>query len=437
METASRGAARVIEPDDANFRDGGDAPTNDGASASTAAASVGAGSAVGDAPGETIPQADDGHGDVVERAVRGMPFAMVITDPHLPDNPIVYVNKAFERITRYTADAAIGRNCRFLQGEGTDPKAVERLRKGIEAKEDVSVEFLNYRADGEPFVNRLLVAPLFDKDGKVTSMLGIQREVPMTSDGDGGESGAQAAAEGLRRAIEADGADDGASNLASDDPLRVLRERVEDHIAMVLGLVRFDEISPGELPDRAPRSLGRRIEALQLLYEELDRGGVSSLDSDTVSLGAYLSRIAATLTHLEGRRSVRVNVDCDECELPVTAAARLGLLLTELIINALRHAFPERQDGLINVEFKVLTGNRGRLVVKDDGVGLTGDVDWPDASEPGAREAEERHERRTGERVGARLVRQMVEALDAELDVASGSYGTSVQIGLSLDALTE
>ena len=87
-----------------------------------------------------------------------------------------------------------------------------------------------------------------------------------------------------------------------------------------------------------------------------------------------------------------------------------------------------------NVEFKMLTGERARLIV-DDGIGLTGDVDWPYAGEDGARASEERTERRTGTRVGARLARQMVEALDAEIDVTSGSFGTSVQVGIDLDRL--
>ena len=396
-----------------------------------------------DARGATASPDARGRGDRSGDPVTGraMPFAMVITDPHLPDNPIVYVNKAFERITGYSAVATIGRNCRFLQGPDTDPAAVAKLAEGIERREDVSVDLLNYRADGSSFMNRLLIAPLFGSDGKITSMLGIQREIPVdaardvddaNADGgstapDGRESdGTREAARKVRVAIGKN------ARRTGRDPLAVLRERVEDHIHTVVDLVRFDEIDPDALPEAAPRLLGRRIEGLQLLYEELDQGGVGSLAEEDVALGAYLSRVCATLTHLEGRHSIRVNVDCDEVTMPVTAAARLGLLTTELLLNAMRHAFPDRRDGLVNVEFKVLTGGRVRLVVKDDGVGLTGDVDWPYATESGAREAEEKRERRTGERVGARLVRQMVDALDAEIDVISGSFGTSVQIGLDL-----
>ena len=397
--------------------------------------------ATGGTDGAPVAAPRGGRDGPIERAANALPFAMVITDPHLPDNPIVYVNKAFERITRYTADYAIGRNCRFLQGEDTDPEAIALLRAGIESGRDVSVDLLNYRADGEPFMNRLLVAPLYDDAGNITSMLGIQREVPpgeqRSNDDPEGED-AERAAEDVRQAMREDGkskAGKSENGRSEGDPLDVLRSRVEDHLSMIVGLVRLDDVSPDALPETAPRALGRRIEGLQLLYEELDRSGVAKVDDEEVAAGAYLSRVAATLTHLEGRRSVRVNVDCDEAHLPVTMAARLGLLTTELMLNALRHAFPDRREGLVNLEFKVLTRDRARLVVKDDGVGLRGDIDWPYAGEDGAREREARTERRTGHRVGARLVRQLVDALGAEIDVTSGTYGTTIEIGLDLDGL--
>ena len=92
--------------------------------------------------------------------------AMVVTNPHLQDNPIVYVNQAFTRVTGFARTASIGRNCRFLQGEDTEKRDVDRLRAAIEADEVVSVDILNYRANGEPFVNRLVVSPITDEEGQ-------------------------------------------------------------------------------------------------------------------------------------------------------------------------------------------------------------------------------------------------------------------------------
>jgi len=114
---------------------------------------------------------------VKEQALDEAPVGVTLADPHREDQPLVYLNEGFERITGYTASECYGRNCRFLQGEHTDPEPVARLREGIDAGEPVSVELRNYRADGTPFWNRVTVTPIRDDEGKVQALLGIQRDV--------------------------------------------------------------------------------------------------------------------------------------------------------------------------------------------------------------------------------------------------------------------
>lgn len=106
-----------------------------------------------------------------------LPLACVITDPRRPDNPIVYVNAAFEAITGYAAADALGRNCRFLQGPEREQAAVDDLRAAIERAEPVTVELRNRRRDGSSFVNRLLVTPMLDEAGRPFAFMGIQYEV--------------------------------------------------------------------------------------------------------------------------------------------------------------------------------------------------------------------------------------------------------------------
>jgi PAS domain S-box-containing protein len=101
----------------------------------------------------------------------------VVTDPSLPDNPIVYASQGFLNLTGYSLDQILGRNCRFLQGPETDPKAVERIRKAIEQGNDMSVCLLNYRVDGTTFWNQFFIAALRDASGNVTNFVGVQCKV--------------------------------------------------------------------------------------------------------------------------------------------------------------------------------------------------------------------------------------------------------------------
>jgi len=104
----------------------------------------------------------------------------VVTDPSLPDNPIVYATQGFLNLTGYTLDQVLGRNCRFLQGPETDPRAVEKIRKAIEAGTDMSVCLLNYRVDGTTFWNQFFIAALRDTTGNITNYVGVQCKVSDT-----------------------------------------------------------------------------------------------------------------------------------------------------------------------------------------------------------------------------------------------------------------
>ncbi|MGK6322624.1 HWE histidine kinase domain-containing protein [Sphingomonas sp. DT-51] len=104
---------------------------------------------------------------------------MAVSDPTLPDNPLLYVNRAFEALTGFAAAELVGRNCRFLQGPMTDPGEVRRLRDAIARHERVEVDLLNHRRDGAPFWNRLTVAPVFDAAGALRFYVSSQLDVTL------------------------------------------------------------------------------------------------------------------------------------------------------------------------------------------------------------------------------------------------------------------
>ena len=105
------------------------------------------------------------------------PIAAVISNPQLPDNPIVECNEAFVALTGYSTDEIIGQNCRFLTGPDTEPELSEMLRVSIRDRRPVLVEILNYKKDGSVFRNAVLVAPIFGSDGTLEHFLGSQMEV--------------------------------------------------------------------------------------------------------------------------------------------------------------------------------------------------------------------------------------------------------------------
>jgi PAS domain S-box-containing protein len=111
------------------------------------------------------------------RAIDEAPIGIVLTDPAQADNPLIYVNDAFTDLTGYSKSDAVGRNCRFLQGDNTDPETVARIRAGIDAEEPVSVTIRNYRKDGSGFWNRLELAPVRNTDGEIINYVGFQQDV--------------------------------------------------------------------------------------------------------------------------------------------------------------------------------------------------------------------------------------------------------------------
>jgi PAS domain S-box-containing protein len=121
-----------------------------------------------------------GHGDVARAALlteEEREQSVVITDPALPDNPMIFISDDFEKQTGYSPQEALGRNCRFLQGPETDPAAVEAIREALTAESEITIDILNYKKDGTEFWNRLRIRPLYGDDGNVMFYAGAQNPI--------------------------------------------------------------------------------------------------------------------------------------------------------------------------------------------------------------------------------------------------------------------
>ena len=111
------------------------------------------------------------------RALDKAPIGISIVDPSQTDEPLTYVNEEYTEITGYEKDEAIGRNCRFLQGQETDSEQVAQIREAVDKANPVEVTLRNYRKDGTEFWNQLSVAPVRDEDGTLESFVGFQKDV--------------------------------------------------------------------------------------------------------------------------------------------------------------------------------------------------------------------------------------------------------------------
>jgi PAS domain S-box-containing protein len=311
-------------------------------------------------------------GDLASSALHQFPQAVTLADPTQADCPLVYINDRFTELTGYSAQQALGKNCRFLQGKETDPEAIRTIKEALSEQKSVTLSILNYRADGTPFTNELHLAPLTFEDGELALYLGLQN-------------------------VRDDKLDE-----AGMEQLRRLQHRMKNHLSLVLAMIRLEAM---QNPDESGfEDLQRRVETLSLLYEQF-----ASADSSTqnVPLGAYLSRVCVAVQQISDPFFVRVNTSVDETHVDQDLAARVGLLLSETMDNALRHAFGPDEEDEIDFSLKCEEA-RAILQVRDTGSGMEEGA-WPDATS-----------------LGGRIVRDLIARIKGELDISRPEGGGTV-----------
>lgn len=111
------------------------------------------------------------------RSIDMMGVGIAITDPRLKDNPLVYVNQGFEKITGYKREEVLMRNSRFLQGEETDKRHLGVIRQAIKEGRADTVTIKNYRKDGSTFWNQFIISPILNPDGELIYFIGLQFDV--------------------------------------------------------------------------------------------------------------------------------------------------------------------------------------------------------------------------------------------------------------------
>jgi PAS domain S-box-containing protein len=283
-----------------------------------------------------------------DRAIAAASEGILITDPRQPDNPIIYANAGFERLTGYTSAEAIGRNCRFLGGPETDSAAVDQMCRAVRVGRECTVEVMNYRKDGATFWNRVSISPVRDACGRLTHFVGVLTDITERKK-----------VERMKREFISTVSHELRTPLTS--------------ICGALGLVRGDVV--GELPVQA-KGL---VEIAYRNSERLVRLVNDILDIDRLEDGrmAFQPRPVALLPLVETAielnhayaESLRVGLVLHQALLGAMAHVdpdRIVQVLTNLLSNAAKFSPPE---GTVSISM-ARCGNYIRLAVADQGPGI-------------------------------------------------------------------
>jgi PAS domain S-box-containing protein len=114
--------------------------------------------------------------ELLKRSLDALPRGILITDCQQTDDPIIYVNKYFLEMSGYDESEILGKNCRFMQGKETDTESLKKLAIAMEKRESVTVKMINYRKNGEQFINEFTISPVKNKNGDVTHCIGLEIE---------------------------------------------------------------------------------------------------------------------------------------------------------------------------------------------------------------------------------------------------------------------
>jgi PAS domain S-box-containing protein len=241
-----------------------------------------------------------------------------LTNPHQPDNPIIFANDAFLRLTGYGREEVLGRNCRFLSGPESDRQVSNRLRRAIENAEPISVKILNYCKDGSRFWNQLHVSPIFDEAGILAYFVGYQHDITRQVE-------AEQALQQARRELE--------NRLTEREGLiREIHHRVHNNLQTIIGLLNLEGRRGDPSLRRQFDLITQRVRVLGSIHEQL-----ASFDNwATIDFSRHLRQTCAGLAALFEER-VAIHVDAEPVVCDVEAAVSLGLIANELIAARVSH----------------------------------------------------------------------------------------------------
>jgi PAS domain S-box-containing protein len=351
---------------------------------------------------------EHGKGDPFAAAIRATRMAMIITDPRREDNPIVFANDAFLRLSGYAREEVIGYNCRFLQGPETDHATVDRIRDAIALRQDINVDILNYRKNGSTFWNALYLSPVFNEDGELQFFFSSQLDITDRKDA---EMRVRAEKERFERAVGERTAELQAALEAQTALLHEVDHRVKNNLQMISSLIVMQSRTIPDQQIRASlRTMLERVEAMSTVHRRL----YQSDDVTRFDLADFARDLVTDLVAASGK-PITLEFALDPVDVPAERAAPVALIVNELVTNAIKHAFADGHAGTIRIAV-TREGNTCRIEVSDDGPGI-------DGASPG-----------NGTSFGMKLIRALAKQLGADLSWTEANPGTRAVMKIPLGA---
>lgn len=301
-----------------------------------------------------------GLNGVLALAIASAPTGITVADPSLPDCPLVFINPAFTQLTGYPPEEVLGRNCRFLQGRGTEKESVRALRLAIAAGKPITLEFTNHRRDGRRFVNELRMAPVLDETGQLVAYIGIQHDVTA-------RKRAEREAIKARRAAER-------ANKEKSDFLAFMSHEVRTPLHGVMGTLALLLDTALDAEQRAYAETAQRCGAtlLHTVNELLDlsriEAGKLGIHADPFSLADIVKDVLDLLAPAAAEKGIELSASLDHL-LPgqlIGDPSRIRQVLINLTDNAVK--FTHR--GSVELRIAALPDGHVGFAVTDTGIGI-------------------------------------------------------------------
>jgi PAS domain S-box-containing protein len=296
--------------------------------------------------------ADALESEPFRRFLDQVPIAIVVAELKDPEQ-IVYSNPEFEKLSGLSAAEVAGQPWSVLPGRGESADAAQEVGAFIVSSNDFAGTFRIERDEAEPAIVDVYSNVIEDEDGTPAYRLAALVDVGQRD---------QAQREEFEQRIR-----------EKDILLWEIQHRVKNNLQMIAAVMRIEARNAHGRMDTAPFDrLAGRVEAIQLLYKSL----AQHEKTDEVDLGVYLSEITSSVMHAHAVEGIRLDLKVDSYPVSVNVAMPTGLVVNELLTNALKHAFVGRERGTITLH-SLSDGTGCRVIIADDGIGLPEGVEWP------------------------------------------------------------